>query len=159
LTQQDQVLMRSDGVPLYNFGAVVDDITMGITLVARGRDHMINTPVQILLYEALGHKPPEFAHLPMMLSPKGAKLSKRDGAVAVGDYRDQGITAPALLNYLVRFGWSYGDQEVFSVADLIEKFSWDRCGAADGKFDMKKLTAISFEHIKQPELTTDVTYA
>ena len=75
-TQQDAVLMRSDGVPLYNLGAVVDDITMGITLVARGRDHMINTPIQILLYEALGQKPPEFAHLPMMLAPSGEKLSK-----------------------------------------------------------------------------------
>lgn len=158
-TQQDQVLMRADGVPLYNFGAVVDDVTMGITLVARGRDHMINTPVQILLYEALGQKPPQFAHLPMMLSPKGAKLSKRDGAVAVGDYREQGITPPALLNYLVRFGWSFGDEEIFSTSDLIEKFSWDRCGASDGKFDVKKLQAIAFEHLKNPALTADDTWA
>jgi glutamyl-tRNA synthetase len=158
-THQDQVIMRADGVPLYNFGAVVDDITMGITLVARGRDHMINTPVQILLYEALGAKPPAFAHLPMMLSQKGDKLSKRDGAVAVGDYRDQGIPAAGLLNYLVRFGWSFGDEEIFSLADLVDKFSWDRCGPADGKFDAKKLAAIAFEHLKRPELTSDADYA
>jgi glutamyl-tRNA synthetase len=158
-TQQDQVLMRSDGVPLYNFGAVVDDITMGITLVARGRDHMINTPVQILLYEALGHKPPQFAHLPMMLSSKGEKLSKRHGAVSVGEYRDLGVSPTALLNYLVRFGWSYGDEEVFSLPDLIQKFSWDRCGTSDGRFDMKRLLAIAFEHLKQPALTSDEAYA
>jgi glutamyl-tRNA synthetase len=158
-TQQDQVLMRSDGVPLYNFGAVVDDITMGITLVARGRDHMINTPVQILIYEGLGHAPPQFAHLPMMLSPKGEKLSKRHGAVSVGEYRDLGISPPALLNYLVRFGWSYNDEEVFSLEDLTQKFSWDRCGTSDGKFDMKKLSAIAFEHLKSPALTSDATYA
>jgi glutamyl-tRNA synthetase len=157
-TQQDQVLMRSDGVPLYNFGAVVDDVTMGVTLVARGRDHMINTPVQILLYEALGEKPPRFAHLPMMLSPKGEKLSKRHGAVSVGEYRDLGIPPAALLNYLVRFGWSYGDEEVFSLPDLTQKFDWERCGTSDGKFDMKKLQAIAFEHMKRPELTSDDAY-
>ena len=158
-TQQDQVLMRADGVPLYNFGAVVDDLSMGITLVARGRDHMINTPVQILLYEALGERPPQFAHLPMMLSQKGEKLSKRHGAVSVGEYRDLGIPPAALLNYLVRFGWSFGDEEVFSLADLVEKFSWERCGTSDGKFDTKKLSAISFEHMKDPRLTPDEAYA
>ncbi|MFT3765574.1 MAG: glutamate--tRNA ligase [Minicystis sp.] len=158
-TQQDQVLMRADGVPLYNFGAVVDDITMGITLVARGRDHMINTPVQILLYEALGATVPQFAHLPMMLSQKGEKLSKRHGAVSVGEYRDLGISPPGLLNYLVRFGWSYGDEEIFSMDDLVQKFDWARCGTSDGKFDMKKLSAIAFEHLKTPALTSDETYA
>jgi len=158
-TQQDSVLMRSDGVPLYNLGAVVDDVTMGITLVARGRDHMINTPIQILLYQALGYPLPAFAHLPMMLGPDGKKLSKRHGAVAVGEYREQGVPPAALLNYLVRFGWSYGDEEVFSRADLIEKFSWDRCGTADGKYDVKKFTAIVFEHLKRPELTSDEAYA
>ena len=158
-TQQDWVLIRNDGVPLYNFGCVVDDITMGITLVARGRDHMINTPVQILLYEALGHKPPQFAHLPMMLSQKGAKLSKRDGAVAVGDYREQGFTPDGLLSYLVRFGWSFGDEEIFSKADLIEKFDWDRCSKSDGKFDFKKLGAVGFEHLKTERLTPSHEYA
>jgi len=158
-TQQDAVLMRSDGVPLYNLGAVVDDITMGITLVARGRDHMINTPSQILLYQALGQQPPQFAHLPMMLGADGQKLSKRHGAVAVGEYRDKGIPPEALLNYLVRFGWSFGDEEVFSLTDLIAKFGWDHCGTSDGKYDVKKFGAIVFEHLKRPELTSDEAYA
>jgi glutamyl-tRNA synthetase len=157
--QQDSVLMRSDGVPLYNLGAVVDDITMGITLVARGRDHMVNTPIQILLYEALGAKVPQFAHLPMMLAPDGQKLSKRHGAVAVGEYRDKGISPAGLLNYLVRFGWSYNDEEVFSLPDLVQKFDWERCGKGDGKFDAKKLAAIAFEHLKRPELTSLDAYA
>ncbi len=157
--QQDAVLMRGDGLPLYNFGCVVDDLTMGIGLVARGRDHMINTPAQILLYRALGHEPPAFAHLPMMLAPSGEKLSKRHGAVSVGEYRQQGIAPGALLNYLVRFGWSYGDQEVFSLGELEQRFDWSRCGKADGKFDERKLQAISFEHLKRPELTSDETYA
>ncbi|MBK6513839.1 MAG: glutamate--tRNA ligase [Polyangiaceae bacterium] len=157
-TLQDAVLVRSDGVPLYNFGAVVDDITMGITLVARGRDHMINTPPQILLYEALGRKVPEFAHLPMMLAPDGSKLSKRHGAVSVAEYKDKGISPAGLLNYLVRFGWSFGDEEIFSLPDLISKFDWERCGKGDGKFDMKKLSAVAFEHLKRKELTTDEAY-
>ncbi len=156
--QQDVVLMRSDGVPLYNLGAVVDDITMGITLVARGRDHMINTPLQILLYEALGAPLPAFAHLPMMLNQKGEKLSKRDGAVSVAEYEALGIPAAGLLNYLVRFGWSFGDEEVFSMADLVQKFDWERCGRGDGKFDAKKLQAIAFEHLKRPDLTSDDAY-
>ncbi|MBK8941613.1 MAG: glutamate--tRNA ligase [Polyangiaceae bacterium] len=157
-TLQDAVLVRADGVPLYNFGAVVDDITMGITLVARGRDHMINTPPQILLYEALGRKVPEFAHLPMMLAPDGSKLSKRHGAVSVAEYKDKGISPAGLLNYLVRFGWSFGDEEIFSLPDLISKFDWERCGKGDGKFDMKKLSAVAFEHLKRKELTTDEAY-
>jgi len=157
-TQQDWVLVRNDGVPLYNFGCVVDDLSMGITLVARGRDHMINTPIQILLYEAFGQAPPRFAHLPMMLNAKGAKLSKRDGAVAVGDYRDQGFPPDGLLSYLVRFGWSFGDEEVFSKADLIEKFDWARCSTADGRFDFKKLSAITFETVKSEKLTSPAEY-
>ena len=115
--QQDFVLLRSDGVPLYNFGAVVDDASMGVTLVARGRDHMVNTPPQIMIYEALGQPPPAFAHLPMMLAPNGEKLSKRHGAVSVTEYRDQGYSPRAVLNYLARFGWSHGDQEVFSLGE------------------------------------------
>lgn len=151
--QQDFVLLRSDGVPLYNFGAVVDDLTMGITLVARGRDHMVNTPPQILLYEALGHAPPEFAHLPMMLAPSGEKLSKRHGAVSVTEYRDQGYSPAAVLNYLARFGWSHGDQEVFSLEELIAAFDWEHCNRGDGKFDTKKFLAINHEHLKTERLT------
>jgi glutamyl-tRNA synthetase len=157
-TLQDAVIMRSDGVPLYNLGAVVDDVTMGITLVARGRDHMINTPIQIVLYEALGVPRPQFAHLPMMLAPDGQKLSKRHGAVSVGEYRDQGIPPEGLLNYLVRFGWSFGDEEIFTLAELVQKFDWERCGRGDGKFDAKKLGAVAFEHLKSPARTSDQAY-
>jgi glutamyl-tRNA synthetase len=153
--QQDFVLLRSDGVPLYNFGAVVDDVTMGVTLVARGRDHMVNTPPQILVYEALGQKPPEFAHLPMMLAPNGEKLSKRHGAVSVTEYRDQGYAPHAVLNYLARFGWSHGDQEVFSLDELVAAFDWEHCNRADGRFDAKKFLAINQEHLKSPRLTSD----
>jgi len=156
---QDFVIMRSDGIPLYNFGAVVDDVTMGITLVARGRDHMINTPPQILLYEALGAKVPEFAHLPMMLAPNGEKLSKRHGAVSVTEYRDKGYAPAAVLNYLARFGWSYGDQEVFSRDELIQAFSWDNCGRGDGKFDEKKFLSINHEHLKTERLLSASEYA
>jgi glutamyl-tRNA synthetase len=157
--QQDFVLLRSDGIPLYNFGCVVDDITMGITLVARGRDHMVNTPPQLMLYEAFGKSPPDFAHLPMMLAPSGEKLSKRHGAVSVGEYREQGYPPDAVLNYLVRFGWSHGDQEVFSKAQLIEAFNWEACGRGDGKFDPKKFLAISQAHLKDPALTSDDAFA
>jgi glutamyl-tRNA synthetase len=157
--QQDFVLLRSDGVPLYNFGAVVDDATMGVTLVARGRDHMVNTPPQIMIYEALGQPPPDFAHLPMMLAQSGEKLSKRHGAVSVMEYRDQGYSPRAVLNYLARFGWSHGDQEVFSLEELAQAFDWERCNRSDGKFDAKKFLAINHEHLKTPRLTGDPEYA
>jgi len=156
--QQDFVLLRSDGIPLYNFGAVVDDLTMGITTVARGRDHMVNTPPQILLYQALGAKAPQWAHLPMMLAPSGEKLSKRHGAVSVGEYQAAGFSPVALLNYLVRFGWSHGDQEVFSRDEMIAAFDWEHCNKSDGKFDGKKLLAINFEHLRQERLTPYAEY-
>ena len=156
--QQDFVLLRSDGVPLYNFGVVIDDLTMGIDLVMRGRDHMVNTPPQILLYEALGVKPPAFAHLPMMLSPKGEKLSKRHGAVSVSEYEKMGYTPGAVLNYLARFGWSCGDQEIFSLQDLVEKFNFESLNRSDGRFDAKKFADVAFEHLKEPRLTSDDEY-
>ena len=156
--QQDFVLLRSDGVPLYNFGVVVDDLTMGINMVMRGRDHMVNTPPQIMLYEAFGAEPPTFAHLPMMLSPKGDKLSKRHGAVSVGEYEKMGYTPGAVLNYLARFGWSYGDQEIFSIQDLIEKFNFENLNRSDGRFDAKKFADVAFEHLKEPHLTSDDEY-
>jgi glutamyl-tRNA synthetase len=157
--QQDFVLLRMGGVPLYNFGSVVDDISMGITLVARGRDHMVNTPPQLLLYAALGQRPPELAHLPMMLAPNGEKLSKRHGAVSVEQYRDQGYAPAAVLNYLARFGWSHGDQEVFSVDDLVAAFDWEHCNKSDGKFDAKKFLAIDHEHLKSERLVPTAEYA
>ncbi|HNS96517.1 MAG TPA: glutamate--tRNA ligase [Polyangiaceae bacterium] len=157
--QQDFVLLRSDGVPLYNFGVVIDDLTMGIDLVMRGRDHMVNTPPQILLYEALGVKPPTFAHLPMMLSPKGEKLSKRHGAVSVSEYEKMGYTPGAVLNYLARFGWSCGDQEIFSLEELVDKFSFESLNRSDGRFDAKKFADVAFEHLKEPRLTSDADYS
>ena len=160
IEMQDFVLLRSDGVPLYNFGAVVDDMMMEITLVARGRDHMINTPPQILLFEALGAKVPEFAHLPMMLAPTGEKLSKRHGAVSVTEYRDNGYSPDAVLDYLARFGWSSGEREVrLSRSELVAAFDWAQCGRGDGKFDPKKFLAINFDHLKSVHLTPAAEYA
>jgi glutamyl-tRNA synthetase len=152
--QQDFVLVRTDGFPLYNLGAVVDDHEMGITLVARGRDHIGNTPQQVLLYRAFGWQIPEFAHLPLMMSARGEKLSKRDAAVGVQDYRDRGFSAMGVLNYLVRFGWSFGDQEIFSRAELIQHFNWDNVNKSDGKFDEKKFSDVAFEHLKRDDLTS-----
>jgi glutamyl-tRNA synthetase len=156
---QDFVLLRSDGVPLYNFGVVIDDITMEITFVARGRDHMINTPPQILLYQAFGAAVPEFAHLPMMLAASGEKLSKRHGAVSVTEYRDNGYSPDAVLDYLARFGWSSGEHEVrLSRSELIAAFDWTQCGRGDGKFDPKKFLAINYDHLKSEHLTPDDDY-
>lgn len=150
----DFVIMRSDGVPLYNFGAVVDDLTMGITLVARGSDHIINTPKQVLIYQALGAPVPQYAHLPMMLTPDGKKMSKRLGDqqgidVPVEAYREKGWLPDAVLNYIARFGWSSGDQEIFSRDELIAKFDWAHCGTNDGRYDKKKSLWVSGEHLKR----------
>jgi glutamyl-tRNA synthetase len=155
---QDFVLLRSDGFPLYNLSCVVDDHDMGITLVARGRDHIGNTPPQVLIYRAFGWEPPEFAHLPMMLAPNGEKLSKRHAAVAVQDYRDRGYTPMGVLNYLVRFGWSYGDQEIFSREELVELFDWQRVNRSDGKYDERKYLDTNFEHLKEERLTSADRY-
>jgi glutamyl-tRNA synthetase len=157
--QQDFVIVRTDGFPLYNLAAVVDDHAMGITLVARGRDHIGNTPQQVLLYRAFGWEAPEFAHLPMMLSPKGEKLSKRHASVAVNDYRERGFTPMGVLNYLVRFGWSSGDQEIFSRDELVRLFDWARVNRSDGKFDEKKFADVAFEQLKRPDLTSAEDYA
>jgi glutamyl-tRNA synthetase len=120
---------------------------------------MVNTPPQILLYEALDATVPQFAHLPMMLAPSGEKLSKRNAAVSVSDYRDLGYAPEAVLNYLARFGWSHGDQEVFSLAELTAAFDWEDCNRGDGKFDAKKFLAINHEHLKTTRLTSDAAYA
>ena len=147
-TQQDFILLRPDGMPLYNFGCVVDDLTMGVTLVARGDDHVINTAPQILLYQALGAEPPKFAHMPMVLAPNGDKLSKRHAAVGVLEYRDMGYLPDAVLNYLARLGWSHGDQEIFTRQELIEKFSWDHVGSTAGRYDSKKFLHVQEEHLR-----------
>jgi len=154
----DFVLLRENGIPLYNFAAVVDDHLMHIDLVARGRDHMINTPNQILLYNAFGWDLPSFAHLPMLLNMQGDKLSKRDGSVSVNEFRKLGFSANGLLNYLLRFGWSHGDQELFSMGEMIELFSWESCKKSDGRFDMAKALAINGKNLMRSNLVSNETY-
>jgi len=145
---QDEVILRADGVPLYNFGAVVDDIEMKITMVARGDDHVVNTPRQILMYQAMEYPVPAFAHLPMILGADKQRLSKRHGAVSVLQYRDDGYLPGALVNYLARLGWSHGDQEIFSIKELIEKFDWEHVGATAGVFNPEKLQWLNQQWIK-----------
>ncbi|MDP3275792.1 MAG: glutamate--tRNA ligase [Deltaproteobacteria bacterium] len=152
-TVQDFILIRENALPLYNFGCVVDDITMGITHVARGRDHIINTTPQILLYQALGEAIPAMAHLPMMMATKSEKLSKRHGAVSVTEYRDQGYLPDGLLSYLVRFGWAHGDDELFRKERLIELFDWSKVSKSDGVYDFKKCRAINQKFLAK--MTTD----
>lgn len=147
-TQQDFILLRPNGLPLYSFGCVVDDLTMRISLVARGDDHVVNTAPQLLLYEALNAPAPQFAHMPMVLAPNGEKLSKRHAAVGVLEYRDMGYLPDAVLNYLARLGWSHGDQEIFTRKELIEKFSWDRVGSNPGRYDAKKFAHVQAEHLR-----------
>jgi glutamyl-tRNA synthetase len=147
----DLIIQRSDGMPTYNFAVVVDDGTMDITHVIRGDDHVTNTPRQILLFQALGCPLPFFAHVPMILGSDRARLSKRHGAESVMAYKEMGYLPEGLLNYLVRLGWSYGDQEIFSVAELIEKFSLENVGTSAGVFNPEKLRSINGDHIKAQE--------
>ena len=149
---QDEVILRADGVPLYNFGAVVDDVEMGITLVARGDDHVVNTARQILMYQALGYPVPVFAHLPMILGSDKQRLSKRHGAVSVLQYRDDGYLPHALINYLVRLGWAHGDQEIFAIDELVEKFDWKAVGDTAGVFNPEKLLWLNQQWIKRTPL-------
>ncbi|MEJ2640790.1 MAG: glutamate--tRNA ligase [Desulfosarcinaceae bacterium] len=144
----DFIIRRSDGTPTYNFVVVVDDITMGINTVIRGDDHVMNTPKQILLYKALGADLPTYAHVPMVLGSDRTRLSKRHGAMSVTAYRDMGYLPQAVLNYLVRLGWSHGDQEFFTVEELIEKFSLENVGKSAGIFDPDKLQALNGDHIQ-----------
>ena len=147
----DLVLLRSDDYPTYNFAVVVDDLDMGITDVIRGDDHVNNTPRQINLYDALGAKPPRFAHLPMILGPDGAKLSKRHGAVSVMQWRDEGYLPHALLNYLVRLGWSHGDQEIFSIEDLVRLFRIEDVNHSASRFDRDKLNWLNQHYFKNDD--------
>ncbi len=145
----DLVLFRSDGMPTYNFAVVVDDVSMGITHVIRGDDHVNNTPRQILLYQALGVPLPRFAHVPMILGQDRTRLSKRHGATSVMAYKEMGFLPEALVNYLVRLGWSYGDQEIFSRQELIEKFDLDRVGSSASVFDMEKLLWLNAHYLRE----------
>ena len=144
----DFIIQRSDGSPMYNLAVVVDDITMGINTIIRGDDHLVNTPKQILIYKALGAELPLFAHVPMVLGSDKARLSKRHGAMSVSEYKDMGFLPDAMLNYLVRLGWSCGDQEFFTRKDLIEKFSLEHIGRSPSMFDMDKLVALNGKHIQ-----------
>ena len=147
----DLVLMRSDGFPTYNFAVVVDDIDMKIGEVIRGDDHVNNTPRQINIYHAMGAAVPEFAHLPMILGPDGQKLSKRHGAVGVMQYRDDGFLPHALLNYVVRLGWSHGDQEIFSREQMIELFEIDDVNKSASRFDPTKLEWLNQQYLKSDD--------
>src|SRR5499426_1224037 len=147
-TLDDWILVRTDGTPTYNFCVVVDDVTMGITHVLRGNDHLSNTPKQIACYEALGYARPVFAHIPMILAADRSKMSKRHGATTVEEFRDQGIIPGTLVNYLARLGWSHGDQEIFTPAEIVERFDLAHVGKAGAIFDREKLLWLSLEWIK-----------
>ena len=147
-TLQDEVILRGDGVPLYNFGVVVDDVTMGVTLVARGDDHVNNTARQILMYQGLGAPLPVFAHLPMILGADGKRLSKRHGATSVIEYREMGYLPQAVANYLVRLGWSHGDQEIFTLDELVKYFDWAQVGATAGVFNLDKMLWVNHQWLR-----------
>jgi glutamyl-tRNA synthetase len=143
----DLIIERSDGNPTYNFCVVVDDMDMGITHVIRGDDHLNNTPRQINMLRALGATPPVYAHVPMILGADGAKLSKRHGAVSVLQYQEEGYLPDALLNYLVRLGWSHGDQEVFSREEMIAAFDIKDVNKAASAFNAEKLLWLNQQHM------------
>jgi glutamyl-tRNA synthetase len=143
----DLVIARSDGSPTYNFSVIIDDFDMGITHVIRGDDHLNNTPRQMNMLAAMGADPPAYAHLPMILGPDGAKLSKRHGAVDIREYKEQGYLPAAMLNYLVRLGWSHGDQEIFSVDEMIELFDIVDVNHSASSFNPEKLLWINQQHI------------
>jgi glutamyl-tRNA synthetase len=143
----DLIIARSDGTPTYNFCVVVDDMDMDITHVIRGDDHLNNTPRQMNMLLALGRRPPAYAHLPMILGADGAKLSKRHGAVSVLQYRDDGYLPEAVLNYLVRLGWSHGDQEIFSIDEMVRLFDIADVNKSASAFDVEKLAWLNQQHM------------
>jgi glutamyl-tRNA synthetase len=144
----DFIVCRSDGIPTYNFAVVIDDITMQINTVIRGDDHVMNTPKQILVYKALDCPLPVYGHVPMVLGTDKSRFSKRHGAVSVSAYRDMGYLPDAMLNYLVRLGWSHGDQEFFTRQELIEVFDLEHIGRSAGVFDPEKLLSLNADHIR-----------
>ena len=149
----DLVIARPDGTPTYNFCVVVDDMDMGITHVIRGDDHVNNTPRQINILRALGQEPPVYAHLPTVLNEQREEVSKRHGAKAVTQYRDEGYLADAIVNYLARLGWSHGDDEIFSRQQLVEWFNLDHLGKSAGQFDEAKLRWVAQQHMKTADDT------
>jgi glutamyl-tRNA synthetase len=144
----DLIILRSNGYPTYNFSVVVDDALMRITHVIRGDDHLTNTPRQVPIFQALEFPVPRFGHLPMILGSDKARLSKRHGATSIMAYRDMGYLPDALVNYLVRLGWSHGDQELFTREELIEKFSWKHVQTSAAVFNPEKLLWVNAEYIK-----------
>ena len=144
----DLVIARPDGTPTYNFCVCVDDMDMRITHVIRGDDHVNNTPRQIHIFEALGATVPVFAHLPTVLNEQGEKMSKRNGAKPVTQYRDEGYLPDAMVNYLARLGWSHGDDEIFSRQQFLEWFNLDHLGRSAGQFDEAKLRWVNAQHLK-----------
>ncbi len=154
----DLIIQRTDGTPTYNFCVVIDDATMKITTVIRGDDHVNNTPRQIQLYEALGFPVPQFAHVPMILGSDKARLSKRHGATSVIAYRDMGFLPEALINYLVRLGWSHGDDEIFSRDEMVQKFDINHVGRSASVFNTEKLLWLNAHYIKHgdPERLADL---
>ncbi|WP_353661701.1 glutamate--tRNA ligase [Hydrogenimonas sp. SS33] len=144
----DFIIARSDGTPTYNFVVAIDDALMGITDVIRGDDHLYNTPKQIVVYEALGFELPRFYHVPMILGPDGKKLSKRHGATDVMEYKAQGYLPEALLNFLVRLGWSHGDQEIFSLEEMLEHFDPSDINASASQYNPDKLLWLNAHYIK-----------
>ena len=147
----DLVLIRSDGYPTYNFAVVIDDLDMGITDVIRGDDHVNNTPRQVNIYLALGADVPYFSHMPMILDPEGAKLSKRHGAANVMQYREDGYLPHALVNYLARLGWSHGDQEIFSKAELLSLFKIEDVNSKASRLDPAKLGWLNQHYMKSDD--------
>jgi glutamyl-tRNA synthetase len=148
----DLIILRSDGLPTYNFSVVVDDATMAITHVIRGNDHLNNTPRQIQIYQALGYPLPAFGHVSMILGPDKKKLSKRHGAQSVMEYKKMGYLPQAVVNYLVRLGWSYGDQEEFTREELIEKFSLEAVGKSAAAINPGKLDWLNSQYVKRTDL-------
>jgi len=145
----DFIIVRTDGTPVFNMVVVLDDAFMNVTHIIRGEDHIPNTPKHILLYNALGYAVPKYAHLPLLLGPGGDKLSKRDAAISVLEYKKEGFLADALFNYLVRLGWSHGDQEVFTREELVNYFSIDQIGKKGAIFDIAKLLWLNGVYIRQ----------
>jgi glutamyl-tRNA synthetase len=146
--QDDLIILRSNGYPTYNFSVVVDDALMNITHVVRGDDHLTNTPRQVPIFRALGFPVPQFGHLPMILGSDKARLSKRHGATSIMAYKEMGYLPDAMVNYLVRLGWSHGDQELFTRQELIEKFSWKNVQTSAAVFNSEKLLWVNAEYIK-----------
>ena len=147
----DLIILRSNGYPTYNFSVVVDDALMGITHVIRGDDHLTNTPRQIPMFRALGYEIPRFGHLPMIMGSDKARLSKRHGATSILAYKEMGYLPEAMINYLVRLGWSFGDQEVFSIAELIEKFDFDHVQKSSAVFNPDKLLWMNAHYIQHSD--------